>query len=166
MKFKQKAAKKIKQTTILKKALKKGINHSLFYLWLENSTNSKYKNLKKIWSNPHLLWKEIKNQNSEYSTEKWEEIYKIFQDEVKNYGIKRKKKKKVKVYFFDLEPSNLRELVECEYFSFISCSDDRIMTVDEEGESKELKLNKEATKLAGQKIYGNAVVFNKFNISL
>ena len=165
MKYKQKAAKKIKQTTILKKALKKGINHSLFYLWLENSTNSKYKNLKKIWSNPHLLWKEIKNQNSEYSTEKWEEIYKIFQEEVKNYGIKRKKKK-VKVHFFDLEPSNLRELVECEYFSFISCSDDRIMTVDEEGESKDLKLNKEATKLAGQKIYGNAVVFNKFNISL
>lgn len=88
--------KKITEKTILKRALKQGINDSLFYLWLKHNEDKKANKLHEIWSNPDLIWKESQKPSSEYTIKYLYLYHAKFKKDVKDFEIEKKNKKKKK----------------------------------------------------------------------
>lgn len=88
--------KKVTEKTVLKKALKQGVNDSLFYLWLKHNEDEKATKLYEIWCNPDLIWKESQKEDSEYGIKYLNNYRAKFEKQVKEFDRERKKKKKKK----------------------------------------------------------------------
>lgn len=94
---KQKNLKKaVTLRTVLRRAAKKGADHSLFLLWLDATKEEKHKKLKEVWSNSHTLFEEVKKEKPEYGILYYEQCYEDFQKAVEDAKRKRKNPKKKK----------------------------------------------------------------------
>lgn len=82
--------------TVLRRAAKKGADHSLFLLWLDATKNEKHKKLKEIWSNSHKLFEEVRKEKQEYGVLYYEQCYEDFKKEVEDAKRKRQNSKKKK----------------------------------------------------------------------
>ena len=67
--------------------------------------------------------------------------------------------KNKEIVYFDEEPDfkDMQKIVGG-YFTIIPLSSNKTMFVNEEGELRQLKINKKATEMVGYTIYGNVLI--------
>jgi len=67
--------------------------------------------------------------------------------------------KNKEIVYFDEEPDfkDIQKIVGG-YFTIIPLSSNKTMFVNEEGELRQLKINKKATEMVGYTIYGNVLI--------
>lgn len=65
--------------------------------------------------------------------------------------------KKVVYYKDEPEIEVINQIVDG-YFAIIPLEDNKTMYVNEEGETQSLPINEEASKIAGQTVYGNVLI--------
>ena len=66
------------------------------------------------------------------------------------------------IFYYDEEPNiGIIQKRVGGYFTIIPLPNGKLMYVNEEGEIRDLKINKEATLITGYKIYGNVLIIGK-----
>ena len=67
--------------------------------------------------------------------------------------------KNKEIIYYDIEPDmTIIQKIVGGYFTIIPLTNNKLMYVNEEGELRQLQVNKKATEIVGYKIYGNVLI--------
>ena len=67
--------------------------------------------------------------------------------------------KNKEIIYYDIEPDiEIIQKIVGGYFTIIPLTNKKLMYVNEEGELRNLQVNKDATKIVGYKVYGNVLI--------